>query len=174
MYYMYVCAYTHMMTSSNGNFSALLALCAGNSPVTGEFPAQRPVTQSFDVFFDLCLNKRLNKQSWGWWFETPSRLLRRHRNEIYMTYPAYPHTCLHTRSFTQMTHCDWLHLQSENNMRPFLSSGCKHQISQGIHYSVPWRNELTFKTAIFIWQLWISIYLDSEHHRTHRTRAPIG
>ena len=34
--------------------TALLALCAGNSPVTGEFPAQRPVTRSFDVFFELC------------------------------------------------------------------------------------------------------------------------
>ena len=53
-------------------FSALLALCAGNSPVTGEFPSQRPVTRSFDVFFDLRLNKRLSKQWWGWWFETPS------------------------------------------------------------------------------------------------------
>ena len=53
-------------------FSALLAICAGNSPVTGEFPAQRPVTWSFDVFFDLRLNQRLSKQSWGWWFETPS------------------------------------------------------------------------------------------------------
>ena len=52
-------------------FSALLALCAGNSPVTGKFPSQRPVTWSFDVFFDLGLNKRLSKQSWGWWFETP-------------------------------------------------------------------------------------------------------
>ena len=40
-------------------FSALLALCAGNSPVTGEFPSQRPVTRSFNAFFDLCLNKRL-------------------------------------------------------------------------------------------------------------------
>ena len=59
-------------------FSALLALCAGNSPVTGEFPAQRPVTRSFDVFFDLCLNKRLSKQSWSWWFETSSRSLWRH------------------------------------------------------------------------------------------------
>ena len=39
-------------------FSALLAICAGNSPVTGEFPAQRPVTRSFDVFFDLRLDKR--------------------------------------------------------------------------------------------------------------------
>ena len=53
-------------------FSALLAICAGNSPVPGEFPAQRPVTRGFDVFFDLRLNKRLSKQSWGWWFETPS------------------------------------------------------------------------------------------------------
>ena len=56
-------------------FSALLALCAGNSPVTGEFPSQRQVTWSFDVFFHLCLNKRVSKQSSGWWFETPSRSL---------------------------------------------------------------------------------------------------
>ena len=62
-------------------FSALLALCAGNSPVTGEFSAQRPVTRSFDVFFDLRLNKPLSKQSWGWWFETPSHPLWRHRND---------------------------------------------------------------------------------------------
>ena len=44
-------------------FSALLAICAGNSPVSGEFPAQRPVTQSFDVFFDVRLIKRLSKHS---------------------------------------------------------------------------------------------------------------
>ena len=42
-------------------FSALLALCAGNLPVAGEFPAQRPVTRSFDAFFDLRLNKRLSE-----------------------------------------------------------------------------------------------------------------
>ena len=61
-------------------FSALLAICAENSPVPGEFPAQRPVTRSFDVFFDLHPNKRLSKQSWGWWSETPSSSLWRHRN----------------------------------------------------------------------------------------------
>ena len=44
-------------------FSALLAICAGNSPVHGEFPTQRPVTRSFDVYFDLRPNKRLSKQS---------------------------------------------------------------------------------------------------------------
>ena len=34
-------------------FPALRVFCSGNSPATGDFPAQRPVTQSFDVFF-LC------------------------------------------------------------------------------------------------------------------------
>ena len=61
-------------------FSVSLALCVGNSPVTGEFSSQRPVTRSFHVFFDLCLNKRLSKQSWGWWFETPLCSLWRHCN----------------------------------------------------------------------------------------------
>ena len=63
-------------------FSALLAICAGNSPAPSEFPAQRPVTRSFDAFFDLRLNKRLSKQSWGWWFETPSRSLQWRHNEF--------------------------------------------------------------------------------------------
>ena len=64
-------------------FSALLAIFAGSSPATGEFPAQRPVTQSFDVFCDLRLNKRLNKQSWALRFEKPSRPLWRHSNGHY-------------------------------------------------------------------------------------------
>ena len=61
-------------------FSASLAICAGNSPVPGEFPAQRPVTRSFEIFFDLRLNKRMSKQPWGWWFETLSCPLWRHCN----------------------------------------------------------------------------------------------
>ena len=63
-----------------GTFSALLALCAGNSPVTGEFSSQRPMTQSFDVFFNLCLSKRLSKQWRRRWFETPPCLSWRHCN----------------------------------------------------------------------------------------------
>ena len=65
-------------------YSASLAFCAGNSPVPGEFPAQRPVTRSFDVFFDPRLNKRLSKQSWDWWFETLSCPLWRHCNDATM------------------------------------------------------------------------------------------
>ena len=61
-------------------FSALLAICAGNSSVSGKFPAQRLVTRSFDVFFDLCPNKRLSKQTWGRWFETTLCSLWRHSN----------------------------------------------------------------------------------------------
>ena len=52
----------------------------------GEFPAQRPVTRSFDVFFDLRLNQQLSKQSRGWWFETSSPPLWRHCNVNTMRY----------------------------------------------------------------------------------------
>ena len=72
-----------MMTSSNGNISTLLPICAGKSPVPGEFFTQRPVTRRFDVFFDLRLNKWLSKQSWGWWFGTLSCPLWRQCNVVY-------------------------------------------------------------------------------------------
>ena len=71
-------------------FSALLAICVGNSPVPVNSP-HKPVTRSFDVFFDLRLNKRLNKQSWGWWFETLSRSLWRHCNGWYSTCSVTSH-----------------------------------------------------------------------------------
>ena len=81
-------------------FSELLALCAGNSPVTGEFPSQRPVTRNFDVFFDLRQNIRLSKQSRGWCFETPSRPLWRHCSDLLLREPVLPATYarVHSRS----------------------------------------------------------------------------
>ena len=68
------------------HFSALLALCAGNSPVTGELPWERPVTRSFYVSFGVRLNKVLSKQSRRRWFETPLRSLWRHCNDISISY----------------------------------------------------------------------------------------
>ena len=62
-------------------FSVLLALCEGNPPVASGFPSQRPMTRSFDVFFDQCLNKWLSKQSRRRWFETPSPSLYCHCND---------------------------------------------------------------------------------------------
>ena len=71
-----------MMTSSNGNNLRV------TGPLRGELighrwipRTQRSVTWSFDVFFDLRLNKWLSKQSWGWWYETPLPVLWRHCNE---------------------------------------------------------------------------------------------
>ena len=70
-----------MMTSSNGNIFRVTGPLCGEFTGPGEFPTQRPVTRSFDVFFDLRLNTRLSKQPWGWWFETPSWSLWRQCNE---------------------------------------------------------------------------------------------
>ena len=69
-----------MMTSSNGNIFRVTGPLCGEFTGPREFPTQRPVTRSFDVFLDLRLNKRLSKQPWGWWFETPPRPLWRQCN----------------------------------------------------------------------------------------------
>ena len=63
-----------------GTFSVSLALCAGNSSNTGEFPSQMPVARSCDVLFDLRQNIRYSKQSRYRWFETLSRSLWCHCN----------------------------------------------------------------------------------------------
>ena len=106
-------------------FSALLALCAGNSPVTGGFPSQRPVTRSFDVFFDLRLNKRLSKQSRCWWFETPLCSLWRHSLVMYPKFVLHlDYTHSHNPCLThwdQVTHICVSKLTiigSENGLSP--------------------------------------------------------
>ena len=97
-----------MMMSSNEKISASLVLCEGNPPVTGGFPLQRPVTWSFDVFFDQSRDKRLSKQSRRQWFETPLRSLWLHLNGIHIVistqichgrtaYPTGRHTWMLTK-----------------------------------------------------------------------------
>ena len=90
-------------------FPAVLALCAGNSQVTGEFPSQRPVTQSFHIFFELCLNKRLSKQSWGRWFEMSSPSLWRHCNDYYIWQSTHKHKWYLplTKYAAVCQNCDW-------------------------------------------------------------------
>ena len=92
LYYNFISWWRHQMET----FSALLAVCAGNSPVPGEFPTQRPVTRSFGVFFDLRLKQRSSKQWWGWWFETLSRPLWRHRNVPNIMHIQQDSECRHT------------------------------------------------------------------------------
>ena len=69
-----------MMTSSNGNIFRVTGHLCGEFTGPAEFPTQMPVTRSFDVFFDLRLNKRLSKQPRGWWCEAQSWSLWRHCN----------------------------------------------------------------------------------------------
>ena len=112
------------MTSSNGNI-----FCVTGHLVPGEFPAQRPVTRSFDVFFDLHLNKRLSKQSWGWWFETLSCPLWRHCNdipEIYLSETERQHSP-HGPIPIQKCHSE--HRNSSRNMAP------PFHLYNGNHYS---------------------------------------
>ena len=71
----------NMMTSSNGTIFRVTGPLCGEFTGPGEFSTQRPLTRSFDDFFDLRLNKRLSKQPWGWWFATPSWSLWRQCNE---------------------------------------------------------------------------------------------
>ena len=77
-----------MMTSTNGNFSALAPICAENPSVIGWFSSQRPVTWSCEVFIDLHLNKRLSKRLRRRWFETPSCSLL--RNCLVHSQTAWP------------------------------------------------------------------------------------
>ena len=88
-----------MMTSSNGNIFRVTGPLCGEFTGPGEFPTQRPVTRSFRVFFDLRLNKRLNKQSRGCWFETLSHPLWRHRNVS-----CVHGECFHVQYLLRKTH----------------------------------------------------------------------
>ena len=109
---------TCMMTSSNGNIFSVTALCPGNSPVSGEFPAQRPVTRSFDVFFDLRPNKRLSKQWWGGWFEMPWSPLWRHCNGIMLIHIIPSAAVKRNHNWS----CVWL-----SNYIPTHNSGCYYR-----------------------------------------------
>ena len=93
----------HMMTSSNGNIFRVTGPLCGEFTGPGEFPTQRPVTRSFDVFLDLRPNKRLSKQWRGWWFETLSRPFWRHRNQ-HLDFPNIFSQVLHRRGYAEHTH----------------------------------------------------------------------
>ena len=94
-------------------FSALLALCAGNSLVTGEFPHKGQWRGAFMLPLICTWNKRSSKHSWGWWFETLSHPLWRHCNEtgqiwlpgISVFWQVIVGASLHYTLVTSMTLC---------------------------------------------------------------------
>ena len=131
-------------------FSAWLAICAGNSPVPGEVPAQRPVTRSFDIFFDLRLNKRSSKQSWGWWFETLSTPVWRHCNVRCVSYRKQCDNSLSQYdddvtfvsfhklgSFALDLRSKWINVHIwEACTNPKLSSVCKHELFDQFSFAI--------------------------------------
>ena len=144
------------MTSSNGNIFRVTGYCEGNSPVTGEFPAQRPVTWSFDVSFDLCLNKRLSKQSWRWWFETPSGPLRHHCNK------EIAHWSRDKLAANLQTTGVFFTIIGPNSMKSLQ----KYNVFKNIWYLVfvlwwPWRDISTyfFNTLNILYGLWTNMWL---------------
>ena len=151
-------------------FSALLAICAGNSPVPGEFPTQRPVTRSFDVFFDLRPNKRLSKQTWGWWFETLSCSLWRHCNDIWTqdTIWKFRRHASHSGLRHRISHTKWIPSAHWNRFEwfsiesapPFLyenTISIQVQSSQQTIFTPtgwsPYPQKITFFTHETIWGL---------------------
>ena len=78
-----VCLYMTalMMTSPNGNIFRVTGHLCGPRWT----PRTKALTRSFDVFFDLRLNERLRKHSWGWWFDTLPRPLWRHSNALVLS-----------------------------------------------------------------------------------------
>ena len=73
-----------------------------NSPHKGEWSG------AFDVFFDMHLNKRLSKQSWGWWFQMNSRPLWRHCDEAQNDFPSATRhhvSCVFRRWRLQLESC---------------------------------------------------------------------
>ena len=126
------------MASSNGNiFRDTGPLCG---ELTGEFPAQRPVTRSFDVFFHLCLNKRLSKQSLGWSIETPSCSLWPYYNGYYF----FPENEIRVLTHWSLTKIN----QSWNILT---------DSPVGILWSIDYKYYMTFITTI-------GIYLMLFHH----------
>ena len=85
-----------IMTSSIEIFTALLAICVGNSPITGEFPSQRPVTRNLDVLIYAWTNGWINNRDAG----DLRRVLWRHCNAVAFSF-----------NFHQLLHCkcEWFH-----------------------------------------------------------------
>ena len=86
------CIKLRMMTSLNGNIFQVTGDLCGEFI---EFHAQRPATRSFNVFFDLRLNKQSSEQPWCWWFDTPSRVLWCRCNEFPIW--SFIHNVLHRK-----------------------------------------------------------------------------
>ena len=151
------------MTPSNGNVFRVTALCEGNTPVTGWFPSQKLVTRSFDVCFDLRLNKRLSRQLRRWWFETPSRWsLWRDRYEV-----------------LQMLFVRIIHRPASSmKMRIFGHNSQRYQSQTKYNHTWGPRKSLDIYTSLSATcvhdqaNFWVILHLAKKQHNLKRQRKP--
>ena len=128
------------MTPSNGNIFRVTGHLCGEFTGPRECPAQSPVTLSFDIFFDLRLYNRLSKQSWGWWFEMPSRPLWRHCNVLW----HWMLHCFSIWSLTQRGRVTHICVGTNNNI------GSDNGLSPGRRQAIIW----TYAGILLIGPLW--------------------
>ena len=145
--------------------SALLALGSGNSPVTGEFPSQRPVTRSFDVFFDLRPNKRLKKKTiaCGWSVETPVCSLWHHCNATCKKWPPFCRRHFQTHFDDNNNYCIWIQIWL--NLVPGRIIDNKSSLVQ----IMAWRRTCNKLLAIvwisnFVFFKWLTSVIDADHN----------
>ena len=137
-------------------FSAVLALCAGNSSVTGEFPSQRPVTRIFYVFFDLRMHKRLSKQLWSWWSETPMRsFVWRRTDDKPLSGPIIPCLLMYMRRSEFRQEDFWQFFSSRIECRPVPSWNMTRSTLKRGSKSWVWVNDVKNKMLY-------DVYLDSK------------
>ena len=86
----------YMMTSSNGNIFRVTGHLYGEFTGHRWFPRRKTSDTELWCFLWSALNKRLGKQSWGWWFETPLRPLWRHSNDAFGSHILRPQPLLFT------------------------------------------------------------------------------
>ena len=142
--------------TSNENISALLAICAGNSPVARELYAQRPVMRSFVVLFDLHLNKRLSKKCRGWWLETPSSSTWRHCY-VHLKYRPDKQPIYNALLATLWVPCMWISYFHEYHTVSIWISVHEHRPTLPNYKHRRWRNalsvpqEIAFQSGSMYW-----------------------
>ena len=151
VYYVPLSWWHHRMET----FSVLLAICAGISPITGEFPARRPVTRSFDVFFDLRLNKWLSKCAGD---------LRSHRAHYDVTVMLCrqvttapwevraPHHARQAHTWTIWVATHWSIVRRAVQATLVMFGDCRSQWRHVTQASIVSQ----VRTAKFLWQIWLT------------------
>ena len=131
-------------------------------------PRTKATARSFDVFFDLRLNKRLRKQPWGWWFETLSWSLWRHRNGRRQHWIYSIESCSALKTFVTVINTPWTPIcmvepwvfQIKKKKENF---ECTHQILDDNKSEPPCIENHIHVQIIISWAylcLWLSFFLD--------------